>query len=446
MTKYVCTVCGFVYDEAVGCPEAGVAPGTPWSEVPEDFVCPLCGVDKTMKIKEGIYSVGAQNPALRVFDIVMSTDYGTSYNSYLVRGSEKTALIDVCHKSFYKQYLENIKEVCSPADIDILVLNHNEPDHTGALAQLLGELGEVTIYTTTAGAIYIKAITNRTDLNIIAVKDGDKIDLGGKTLKFVPAPFLHWPDSMFTAVPEDKLVFTCDFLGAHYCEPYVLDKNITYPDKYKDALKGYYDAIFGPFKKYVLMGLDKLNKLDFDMVLPSHGPVLTQGERGQLDYVMDCYRKWSAPVVRKNKLVPIFYTSAYGNTKAIAEKVAEGVRSTVEAVDVKTYDIIKHSMAEQAGLLNSCDGFAIGTPTINRDAVPPVWQLLSGFDAVNSTHRPCVVFGSYGWSGEGVPNVCARLISLKCTLVAEGLKVTFVPTEDDLTQAFELGVSLGNSL
>ncbi|MEG0754527.1 MAG: FprA family A-type flavoprotein, partial [Angelakisella sp.] len=105
-----------------------------------------------MEIKSGIYSVGAQNPALRVFDIVMSADYGTSYNSYLVKGSERLALIDICHKTFYPQYLENIKAVCNPADIDVIVLNHNEPDHTGALAQLLGVLGDVTIYTTQAGS------------------------------------------------------------------------------------------------------------------------------------------------------------------------------------------------------------------------------------------------------------------------------------------------------
>ncbi|MEG0853654.1 MAG: FprA family A-type flavoprotein [Angelakisella sp.] len=398
-----------------------------------------------MEIKSGIYSVGAQNPALRVFDIVMSADYGTSYNSYLVKGSERLALIDICHKTFYPQYLENIKAVCNPADIDVIVLNHNEPDHTGALAQLLGVLGDVTIYTTQAGSIYIKAITNRADLKIVVVKDGDSVDLGGKTLKFVPAPFLHWPDSMFTALPEDKVVFTCDFLGTHYCEPYVFDKVMAYPEKYRTAFKNYYDAIFGPFKKYVLDGLAKLSKLDFDMVLPSHGPVLTKGEKGQLDYTMEAYLQWSTPVPRERKLVPVFYTSAYGNTRAIAAKVAEGVNSVLDA-EVKLYDIIEHSMAEQVHVLNECDGFGIGTPTINRDAVPPVWQLLSSFDAIGSAKRPCVVFGSYGWSGEGVPNVSARLASLKCNLVAEGLKVSFVPTDADLQKAFDLGVSLGTAV
>ncbi len=191
------------------------------------------------QIKDGIWSVGALNPAMRVFDIVMTTEYGTSYNSYLVRGSHKTALIDACHKSFFPQYLQNIQEVCPPEEIDYIVLNHNEPDHTGALAMLLEKTGPVTIYTTQAGSLYIKNITNRTDLDLHVVKEGEELDLGGKTLRFVPAPFLHWPDSMFTYLPEDKAVFTCDFLGAHYCEPYVYDHAMVYPGKYEEAFRGY---------------------------------------------------------------------------------------------------------------------------------------------------------------------------------------------------------------
>ncbi len=380
---------------------------------------------------------------MRVFDIVMETDYGTSYNSYLVKGREKTALIDVCHRSFFGPYLANIREVCDPKSIDYIVLNHNEPDHTGALAELLPELGEVTIYTSQAGSIYIKAITNRQDLNIHVVKDGETLDLGGKTLRFLSAPFLHWPDSIFTYLPEDKVVFTCDFLGAHYAEPYLFDYNVTYLEKYSKAFRGYYDAIFGPFKKYVRAGLEKLDQLDFDMVLPSHGPVLTTDTL--LETAIARYRTWSASVQREKKLVPVFYTSAYGNTKQLAVEVMQGVRSRQD-VEVRLCDIIDYPMAEMRALLNECDAFAIGTPTINRDAVPPVWELLAGMDAINSAKRPCVVFGSYGWSGEGCPNVAARLQSLKCSLLEEPLRVTFVPTQEDLEKARALGVRLGEAI
>jgi flavorubredoxin len=396
------------------------------------------------QIKEGIFQVGALNPAMRVFDIVMTTDYGTSYNSYLVKGSAKTALVDVCHKSFYSVYLQNIREVCDPKTIDYIVLNHNEPDHTGALAKLLPELREdVEIYTSQAGSIYIKAITNRQDLKLHVVKEGETLDLGGKTLKFVLAPFLHWPDSMFTAVPEDRVVFTCDFLGSHYAEPYLFDTNMAYPEKYRKAFLGYYQAIFGPFKKYVLAGLQKLEGLDFDMVLPSHGPVLTKG--CMMEEAIASYREWSTPVPRARKRVPVFYTSAYGNTRQLAEAVARGILSKVNA-DVPIYDIIDHPMETMHQELNESDAFAVGTPTINRDAVPPVWGLLAGMDAVGCQKKPCVVFGSFGWSGEGVPNVAARLASLKCSLAADPLRVTFVPTKEDLAKAEELGASLAEAL
>ena len=397
------------------------------------------------EIKKGIYSVGALNPAMRTFDIVMTTDYGTSYNSYLVQGEQKTALIDVCHRTFFNQYIENIQSVCPLDKIDYIILNHNEPDHTGALAQLLEMVGPVPVYTTQSGSLYIKNITNLPQMDIHVVKEGDTIDLGGKTLRFIPAPFLHWPDTMFTYLQEQEVVFTCDFLGSHYCEPYLYDYAMAYPQKYEAALKGYYDAIFGPFPKYVVAGLAKLKAMNFDMVLPSHGPVLTRQPGGRLDLALERYALWSAPELREKKLIPVFYTSAYGNTRQMAEAVANGIKEIVDA-EVELFDIIDHDMEKLHTLLNCCDGFAVGTPTINRDAVPPVWYLLAGADAVNCGKKPCAVFGSFGWSGEGVPNVSARLSSLKMNLVAEGLKVAFVPTDEDLAKVTELGKILGRAV
>ena len=144
-----------------------------------------------VKITEGIYSVGIMNPNMRVFDIVMKTDSGTSYNSYLVRGSEKTALIETCHESFFEEYLENIKEVCKFEEIDYIVMNHNEPDHSGSLAKLLELMPNAQLIASIAGANYLKNITNRCDLDIHKVKDGETLDLGGLSLTFLSAPNLH---------------------------------------------------------------------------------------------------------------------------------------------------------------------------------------------------------------------------------------------------------------
>jgi flavorubredoxin len=170
-----------------------------------------------LKVTESIYSVGVLNPNMRIFDIVMKTEYGTSYNSYIVKG-KKIALIDACHERFLDQYVQNIEEVTPLDKIDYLIVNHCEPDHTGALRQLLKKIPNVQIFCTPAGKLFLSEIT-KLPLNIHIVKDHEVLDLGGKTLEFIIAPFLHWPDSMFTYAKEEKTVFTCDFLGTHYCEP-----------------------------------------------------------------------------------------------------------------------------------------------------------------------------------------------------------------------------------
>ncbi|MBE6907227.1 MAG: FprA family A-type flavoprotein [Ruminococcaceae bacterium] len=397
-----------------------------------------------VKITDSIYSVGILNPNMRIFDIVMTTEYGTSYNSFLVKGTEKNVLIETCHKTFFKHYLNNIREVIDPADIDYIVLNHNEPDHSGGLAQLLEYTPNATIIASQAGSIYLKNITNRADLKMQVAKNGDLLDIGGRTLRFINAPFLHWPDSMFTWVEEEKTLFSCDFLGTHYCEPYLFDYNLAYPEKFKVAFKGYYDAIFAPFKPYVLAGLEKIKDLPIEFVCNSHGPIITKG--CMLDYVQEKYREWSQPVKNEKLTVPIFYTTAYGNTGRIADAIRQGILESRPDADVTTYDMIEHDMNGLSELLNCSDAFALGSPTINGDAVPPAWVLLSHVDAINNRKKPVLVFGSYGWSGEAVPNLSARLSGLKMSLFGEGLKVCFIPSEEDLKKACELGKAFGETL
>lgn len=396
------------------------------------------------ELVKDIYSVGVLNPNLRVFDIVMTTDFGTSYNSYLVKGKEKTALIEGVHKDYLEAFLSNIKGIANIEKIDYLIMNHNEPDHSGAIEKLLDLMPEITIIASQAGSLYLKNITNKKDLNIKVVKDGEELDLGEKTLKFINAPFLHWPDSMFTYAVEDKVLFSCDYLGSHYCEPEVLDTAIAYKENYDKAFLGYYNAIFGPFKPYVLKGYEKIKDLELDFVCPSHGPVLTKD--GLIDECIQKYIEWSTPEAREQKVIPLFYCSAYGNTALIADKIAEGIKEVLPTADVKTFDIIKYNMDELGLLLNGSDAFLIGSPTLNRDAVPPVYMLLAHADAINLAKRPVALFGSYGWSGEAVANVKARLTSLKTKIFEEDFRVIFVPSSEDLEKAKEFGKSFANSL
>lgn len=390
-----------------------------------------------VKVSEGIYSVGILNPNMRIFDIVMTTEYGTSYNSYIVKGDKKIALVEVCHASYFDSYLDNIKEVCNPKDIDYIILNHCEPDHSGALADLLNECPNAEVVVSRAGSMYLKNITNRTDYKVTIAKDGDTFDLGGKTLNFINAPFLHWPDSMFTYCKESTTLFSCDVFGSHYCEPYTFDSRIAYPQGYESAFLGYYTAIFGPFKKFVLAGLDKIKGLQIDAICPSHGPVLTKGNR--LEYAMQKYKEWSTINKSETLNVPVFYCSAYGCTEKCASAIADGIKSVLTTANVEVLDVNANDISILANKINLCDGFAVGSPTINSDAVAPISNLLNCIDAINCKKKPALAFGSYGWSGEAVPNLISKMNTLKLNVFEDGFKFLFVPSEDDLKNAFEIG-------
>ncbi|MDR3318924.1 MAG: FprA family A-type flavoprotein [Clostridiales bacterium] len=386
------------------------------------------------RIKDGLYSVGVLNPTLEVFDIVMRTEGGTSYNAYVVKG-EKTALIDTCHHSFFEEYAANIAEVAALGDIDYIILNHTEPDHSGALALLADRCKNAKIVCTRAASVYLKAITNDAKLEYTVVKDGDSVSLGGLELRFVTAPFLHWPDTMFTYCPELAAVFTCDFLGAHYCEPNVIDTAVGDPEGYKAALKYYYGCIMSPFAPFVRAGLDKLNALKFDTVCTSHGPVLTAG--GRLGCALEGYAEWSRSAVRGAKRLPVFYCSAYGYTRKLAYAAVDEIRKSFPDAETEAYDIIEHDIARLAEIMNGSDGFLVGSPTLNRDAVPPVWELLARVDVINSQKKPIGVFGSYGWSGEAVPAIIARLNAVHLKVVGEGLKVNFNPSPEEIAKMTE---------
>ncbi len=379
------------------------------------------------KITDSVYAAGVLNPQLRVFDIVMRTEYGTSYNAYLVKGAEKSALVETVHASFFEEYRENLEQVVDIASVDYLIMNHTEPDHSGSIARLAELNPNLTILGTMSAIRFMKAITNRTDLHYQVVKDGDTLDLGGgKVLTFIVAPFLHWPDSMFTYLAAEKLAFTCDFLGAHYCQPTVTDDHIYHPETYWTSMQGYYAAIFGPFPQHVRFGLDKLRALELEWVCPSHGPVL----RSRLADVMEYYAAASAEKPAGAKYVPIFYTSAYGYTGKLAQAAAEVLREA--GVETEVIDLVTYTGDDLGAKISASTAFMVGSPTINRDATPPLWQLLSHVDAITNRGKSVGVFGSYGWSGEAVPALVARVKSLSLKPVGEGFRANFTPSAEEL--------------
>ena len=382
------------------------------------------------KITDGVYSIGVLNPSLRVFDIIMETKYGTTYNAYFVQGGEKSALVETVHAKYFDEYIENIAALTDVSKIDYLILNHTEPDHTGSVERLLALNPNIEVIATAAGMKYVSAIANR-EIKAKIVKHGDKLDLGGKTLEFIPSPFLHWPDSMFTYLPEDKVLFSCDMFGCHYCEPRTFDSLVADKEAYDDAFLYYYTAIFSPFKPHVLAGIDKIEGLEKDFICTSHGPVLT---KATMDDVIGKYKAWSTPAKKEKKSVAILYVSAYGYTRELAHK-AYDIASEL-GFDVQIRDIIKQDAAESVALANESDILLFGSPTINRDALKPVWDTISSIDAVNCMKKNALVFGSYGWSGEAVGALKTRLEGLKFNVYGDGFRVNFKPSDKDM-QDFE---------
>ena len=376
------------------------------------------------KLKDNIYYIGALNPNMRVFDIIMKTEYGTSYNSYLVKG-EKTAIIETVHDRFSKTFFESIEEITPSDKIDYIIFNHTEPDHSGSLAKLIEKNPTAKVYGTPAA---IKNLNNITNISFesVTVKTGDTLDLGnGMVLEFITAPNLHWPDSMFTYLREQKTVFTCDFLGSHYCEPAIIDDDIAYPEAYWSAFKNYYDAIMGPFKKFVIEGLNKLDALDFDMVCTSHGPVLKKN----IAKTMELYREWSTPKSH-DKTATIFYVSAYGYTKSMAETLEAELNNI--GIKTKAYDIICHDSSELAEKIEESSALLFGSPTIIRDALKPVWDMLSMVDAVSNRGKPVMFFGSYGWSGEACKLLEERAKGLSLKVFETSPKFLFKPSNSEL--------------
>ena len=391
---------------------------------------------KAFPVTPRIDWVGALDPDMRVFDVIMRTEHGSSYNSYLVKG-EKTCLIDGVKKAFFDEWKARIEDAGLQLEqIDYIVLNHTEPDHAGSIAQLLEQAPQIKVLCSRSASNLIKEIVNH-PVDIQVVGEGDSFDLGGLTLEFIGAPFLHWPDTIFTYVPEEKAMFTCDAFGFHHCAPGVYDDTLD-TNALIDSQKYYFDVIMGPFKEHVLKACDKLDAYAIDVIAPSHGPVL----RTQPREAVARYRAWAAGPQVENKAL-VTYVSCYGYTRMLAEAAADELKK--RGVETELLDITSLPMAQVADKFMHAKAVIVGSPTINRDALPPVWQLLTSLDAINTRGKIAAVVGSFGWSGEGVKFATARLEQLNCKVMGS-LACKLQPTEADLEKARALAQEVAQAM
>lgn len=392
---------------------------------------------KALKLRENFYWTGIVDANLRVFDIIMYTEFGTTYNSYVLKTGDKTVLFETAKEKFFDDYLEKLKEIIDVESIDYLVVEHTEPDHAGSVERLLDLNPGMKIIATGCALGFLKEIVNR-DFTGIRISDNMTMKIGDRTLRFLFVPNLHWPDTMYTYIEEEQILVTCDSFGSHYGLDDVLLSKVTDWEGYMRATKYYYDNIIGPFKPFMLKALERVRELDISMICTGHGPVIDD----KIDFILNTYEEWSTvvnPNPKKTVIMP--YVSAYGYTKSLAEKIAEGIRASGD-IDVRVYDMVETDQTKVLEELGFADGILFGSPTIVGEALKPIWDLTTSIFAGTHGGKLASAFGSYGWSGEAVPHLIERLKQLNMK-VTEGFRVRFKPDENQLQEAFEYGFNFG---
>ncbi len=401
------------------------------------------GAPLAVALSERVHWVGALDPNLRTFDIILKTANGTSYNAYVIRGSEGVAVIDTVKEGFANDFFARLESVADYSEIKVIVLNHLEPDHTGALPELMKRAPQAQLFISQKAQSMLKGLLKQDELSFTPVVTGDKVSLGDRSLEFLHTPYLHWPDTQCTYAPEEAMLFSGDVFGCHFCD------NRLYNDKVGDfrfSFEYYYAHIMRPFKEYVVRALELIEPLPLKLIAPTHGPIL----RDRPQHYIQRYRQLSTPALH-NELKPnqktllIFYISSYGNTRRMAEAIYQGAMQ-VEDVRVSLYDLEGGEVAPFVDLIEEADGLVLGTPTINGDAVKPIWDLLSSLTVVNLKNKLGGVFGSYGWTGEGVRLVEDRLRGLKLRVPIQGLRVKLIPTDDEILECKAFGLELAQEL
>ena len=378
--------------------------------------------DHIIEISPDVRWIGVLDYDIKTFDIVMTTEFGTTYNSYFINAEKKT-IIEVAKEKFSDVYLKKLHSVTDPREIQYIILDHTEPDHSGSLSMLLDNAPDATVVGSGNAIRYLEDIMNRSFRSLV-VKDGDTLDLGNKTLKFISAPNLHWPDSIYTYLEEDKLLFTCDSFGAHYCDQRMFS-DLT--PEYLEAFRYYFDVILKPYSRFLLSAIEKIRSLEIKMICPGHGPVHSDNLREVIDLTYRYsagYQELIAP--KQIRKILIAYVSAYGYTRQAAEYIAEGIRST-GSFETEISDIENISAADLEMKLIEADAILAGSPTINQNTLLPVYKLFSLINPLRDKVKVAGAFGSFGWSGEAPKIILENFRNLKLRIFEETASFKFSP-------------------
>jgi len=366
--------------------------------------------------------IGIRDYDIRTFDIVMTTEFGTTYNSYLINAEKKT-LIEVAKEKFLDDYLTKLRSVVRPEEIEYIILDHTEPDHSGSLRTLVDLAPTATVVGSGNAIRYLQDIVNKPFRSMV-VKDGDTLDLGNRTLKFISAPNLHWPDSIYTYMPEESILFTCDSFGAHYCTEEIYSELSA---DYLSAFKYYFDVILKPFSRFMVKAIDKIRPLDIKLICPGHGPVHKE-PAGEIVRLTEKYSdEYIAVTGEKDiKRVLIAYVSAYGYTGEAADLIAEGLAESGR-FDIDVADIETMPDGELDAKLTASDAVIAGSPTINQNTLLPLYRLFALINPLRDRGKAAGAFGSYGWSGEAPKIILDNFRNLKLNTFEEPVTFKFAP-------------------
>ena len=391
---------------------------------------------KPIEIAKGIFDVGVNDWNISDFH-GYSTPYGTSYNAFLII-DDNIALIDTVKAGFTDELFYNISKIVDPKKIDLVVSNHTEMDHSGSLARVMHRIGQdKPVYCSKLGQKNL-GLHFRQNLNLQAVQTGQELSLGKRTLSFLETRMVHWPDSMFTYVKEDKILFSSDGFGQHYAGWEKFDDQIG--DAIMPHAKKYFANIlllYAPLLQKLVQKVTELG-LEIDMICPDHG-VIWRKDPGK---IIDAYVRWSNQEAKKKAIV--LYDTMWHSTEMMANAIASGIAA--EGVDVRPMYLRKWHRSDIMTEVLDAKAVVIGSPTLNNNLFPTLADILTYMKGLKPKNKIGAAFGSYGWSGEAVKLIEQELTAMKFELVTPGLKVHYVPADEQLDACQEFGRKIGEAV
>jgi len=381
---------------------------------------------KARQVKTNVYWTGAIDWDRRLFDALIPLPDGTSYNAYLVQGNQKVALIDTVDPTMTDALMSYLEDV--PV-VDYVIANHAEQDHSGSIPRVLAKYPDARVVTTPKGRDMLIALLLIPEDRFIVVSDGDNLSLGDKTLEFIYAPWVHWPETMLTYLREDRILFPCDLFGSHLASTdlYVADEGQVY-----EAAKRYYAEIMMPFRTSIEKHLEKLSSYQIDIIAPSHGPL-----HNRPSFIMEAYRSWVSGPLKNVVVLP--YISMHGSTRAMVEYF---VGALIEkGVGVKQFNLAATDIGKLAMALVDAPTLVIGTPTVLVGPHPKVAYAAFLANALRPRLEFVSVIGSYGWGGKAVEQLTGMVPNLKVEILGPVLSKGF-PQEGDFDALDKLATAI----